>query len=309
MYQLGVTTTESFRDQPTDSDRRVSLELIEQLEPIEGHRYDTIVQNLYGGTPAGRNVMKTYLGRYADAGDFTVDAILDCHDAGGEITLHDMAVSNGVTSLELHDQLAERAPVSMLATDKYIKCEVVTTPAGRWRVIFNADRRALQYIGYGFVLSSVRERRRYPVNRALKLLVERRIVPSLLADLEAGRIPPDRIREICLFHPSARDRAANDPQFRLGEHDITETAVSRTDIVRLMSVVHAFPEDLRAHILGKVAVSVREGGLLILGDRRDNQPTNMTVYRRHKDRVVPIRHFELPYLFHETVCALRLPEE
>lgn len=290
------------------SPRRLSLELIEQLEPIEHQRFEAMMKDMYEAIPADQNVMNTSLGRYADAGDFTIDTIMECLGAGSDFTFHDMAVSNAITSVELYKQLAGRARVSFLATDKYTKCTVATTDSGQWRIVFNADNRALQYIGYGFVLSAERERRRYPVNRALKHFVERRILPPLQAELNAGSISSDRVRTISLFHPSARALASSDSLFALGEHDITQPADFRADVVRMMGVVNAFPKNRRPLMLGRVAGSVREGGLLILGDRRPGKSTNMTVYRRRKDRVIPIRHRELPYTLNETVCALRLTE-
>jgi len=217
-----------------------------------------------------------------------------------------MAVSNGITSLELFRHLADLPSIDFLATDLFNRAYVVGPLRGGWRVVFDSLRKPTQFIGHSMVLSAFqRERKRYPINIVLQRLLARLVLPD--AQEALARADPSLVRTLPLIHPECLALTRTDRRFRFGVHDITKPASPASDVVRLMSVLPAMPTDILPPILRAVGQSVANGGLLIMGAPQkggDRVPT--TIFRRTASRLVPIRDLTGEYVYKQMVSRTDL---
>lgn len=227
---------------------------------------------LYGGIPAGLSIKLTWRERLRGIDDLILAEIERRFPKDMTIRVHDMAASNAITSVDLFERLvAGGREVSYLASDFYDALQVVNLPegkspgrrpAGRWRVVFNAEGEPLQIIGRRMVLNASGERKRFPVNRLLHAWAERRLVPRAQTLLREGKA-----ERIALFHPEALALAERDRRFRLGREDVFKPPAGPFDVVKILSFLslHRYDRETVREALAGVAATIADGGMLALG--------------------------------------------
>jgi hypothetical protein len=155
----------------------------------------------------------------------------------GSVTIHDMAASSAITSVELYHRLHVLRPVDLLASDFYDAVYFV----GSW--ILNADGKPL---------------RRTPLSRL-------------------GRIAHGLglSRRVSLFHPAALALARDDTNFRLAREDLFGPSAAQYHVVRIMNALTMknFPRQDIERAVRAIVPTVRDKGLLVLGqcDEADEQ--------------------------------------
>jgi hypothetical protein len=197
-------------------------------------------------------------------------------------TAHDVGVSDGRTAVELYEKLRERGEVDFTASDWYPVLHLVQHRARGWSVAFDEDGHAVQYAGFGFVLSPPEPDRvyLYPVNRLIQAIFERVLAPraaralarvdvselETLADRDSDAF---RVTLIPLVCRECLTLMENEAGFRYERHDVREPCGRRFQLIRAMNVVnHLPPADQRRALLALHA-SLEEGGLLALGRSQD----------------------------------------
>lgn len=281
----------------------VGLTLLAELQDNYSEADEELLEVLYAHTAGGHGVHKmTRAGRMQALDARLAEELQSRYGSGTPIAIHDLACSNGITSLDMYGALADQFPVSVLATDYFDALWMVTPDQSAFTVVFDADRKPLQFVGRGMVISaSHREPYRYPLNKLLRAVLMKFVLPSAnqligqhAESAAAGDTDSDTrsIRQVRLFHPKCLAAAGQAIDFRLARHDLFAPVSKQYQVVRVMNALtphHFDASRVRAGI--RIAASqVEPGGLLVLG--RSSEETDgaarTTAYARDGDRLTSI---------------------
>jgi hypothetical protein len=250
----------------------------------------------------------TWAGRLSAVDDALVAEIAARFPATAPLRVHDMAVSNAITSVELFERLRERPNLSFVASDYFDAIDVVDVPDSQWRIIFDAARQPLQFVGRRLVIDAQRrERRRFPVNRLLRHIVAARIVPKARAILDRGGA-----EHIRLFHPRAQALSVQDPRFQLERDDAINPAERTFEVIRVTGLFSKgrFPRATIEAALDRIARNLTENGLLVLGSHwpgKDASEATITLFARKGDRLTVVSHLGLGTPLREIALGVRIP--
>jgi hypothetical protein len=196
---------------------------------------------------ANHSTKQTAAGRFRDLDEATIS----CMDHRNMNVIHDIAVSSGVTSLELFRTLLDRGlPVSFHISDKYARYGT----SGRALVrIVDADGILVEMYVCGILAKS---------NLSEKFWLSR-LLYSLLAH-------KSETRKLKWFHLFDLEVLENIEQglIRLIDYDVFETReVSRFTFIRCMNLLNLnyFTPDKIERALRNIVGSLKEGGILQIG--------------------------------------------
>ena len=181
----------------------------------------------------------TYVRRHASLDDVIEEEIERNFKPTDAVRIHDAAVSNAITSVNLFEKVKSRSNIALHASDHIVELLAVTIPGSRWRVVFDAKKRPLQFVGRRMVLpaSNRRPPRGYPINRLIRQILRLTDLPQARRHLErAETSPSDNIERIGTFHPRAVALARRDSRFSLGWADMNVPLAGPFEIVRAMNV-------------------------------------------------------------------------
>lgn len=219
--------------------------------------------------------MKTFPNRYPHLDDEIAEELDRRFSEGKPVRVHDMGASNAVTSLEMYRRLQGRQNLTVHASDFLDALSVVDVPGTRWRVVFDNQKRALQFIGYRMVISTTDEARKYPINRSIRAFLMSRVLPRAKQLLETNTVT-----RIDVWHPKAKLAAATDPRFSLGYDDIFNPRREIYSVVRILNVCHRFPPGILPALFTKIAKTIAPGGLLVVGFRPMLNPLDASLFER-----------------------------
>jgi hypothetical protein len=295
LLRFGITTLDGLRrlqDNPDRKSAQIAFTLLASLQRSDVLRFEPSLAAIYEQLPGGTQSKRTFARRYGAIDSELASAIEETFRDQRPVRVHDMAASNAITSVELFDALKQRPGLTVRATDYFDRLTIVSLPGSHWRVVFDAEGRALQFIGQRMVLSAVRrERRHLFLNRFLRQLLQPRLVPRARQILAAG--DPDRIEVISLFHPIAIERARQEPRFTLGSDNLFDPEPGTYEVIRIMSAFAGYPEDQVTAAVGRIASRLCAGGLLTIG--RQNRATGSsptTIFSQEGDRLLPLREID-----------------
>lgn len=291
MLKLGVTTRHGLRRPRTLLGRRryVSFLLLRELaqDPTsDADEYD----RLAGHACMPNGVWKlTRHGRLQVLDAAILDILSSRFDAGASLAICDLAASTGATSVEFFHTLKERFDVRFIASDLYR--DLVAVRSRRWPVaiVFDGSGKEVQYIVGRFVLpQSPSESTAYPVNRALKKLLQRRFAPiarELLCKVDLKRlgafetvdIEGYQIVKLPMLTRGALAAIAGHDGFTFEEWNILEPLPERAHVVRAMNILtpEHFPDDQRARAVVNCVEAVLPGGLFVVGSSPTPEATTV----------------------------------
>jgi hypothetical protein len=288
MIRLGIVTRSELRELGEEQARppiayTILAEFPETLDPID----ERGLEWLYEWLPAGADTLKrklTFPGRYKEA-DILLTEALSSRDPGSPLRIHDMAVSNAITSVDLFHRVEKLKNVSFYATDFFDRLYVVRLTGSAWVVIFDAEHDPVQIIRHRFVCFASR-RESTLANRIAAAFARWRAIASAKRQLVEGR----GVKEISLFHPRSLALARSDARFRLGRENLL-TATGTFDVVRVMSGFANLPEQRVVQGLQAVSNQVVDGGLLMIGrhPKRHDASTPVSLLRRNGERFLVYR--------------------
>ncbi|PBB65938.1 hypothetical protein CK228_24700 [Mesorhizobium sp. WSM4312] len=203
-----------------------------------------------------------------------------------EITVHDMAASDGITSLDLFNRLSRERPVRLTASDYYN--EISAAPRGIFWVFYDSDHVLLQVALGAIALTNK------PANEFLAWLLS----PSLA-----------RATSVSLFHPEVIAKTKTDGRFMATRDDFFSPSPGRYDVVRVMNALGArnFPRLQIERALRAVTKTVADGGLLVLGrsaDELDGSP-QATIFQRLRHEFIAVTDMAGGYELRDFVLKLR----
>jgi len=298
MLKLGITRSRGLsRPRRWLGRERHASFLLLQVLALEGCQdpaaYDTLVARVR--MPNG-TWKQTAAGRLRLVDEVLVRALERTHAPGDALTVFDLGVSTGVTSVALYELLSQRWDVEFTATDLYRDAFAVSAPARRWAIVLEAGGDVLQHVIGPFVLpGQLEESAAYPANRALKRWSERVLVPrarqALAHDPEArerayfvaGEVAGLVVQRLPFFSWRCLDLMRRTPRFRFVVHDVTEPLPATATIVRAVNILTREYFDLPTvtRSIGHALRAVECGGYLVAGQSRGLDPAAMraTVFR------------------------------
>ena len=282
---------------------------------------DPLLERLYRSMRGGDHVQKiTHRNRFAALDEWLLNDLERRFGHERPIAIHDMAASNGITSLELFMRLAQRANVAVHCSDLHDAIYLVFPNGSRWKTIFDPDGRPLQYVGCGLVLSGYRpESLRYPVNRAVQIWADRCVLQRAANLLKAANFRHDQdavqlsdgtVRRIKLVHPECVRLARSEPRFTVGRDDLFSPKPGQFNIIRIMNALTAHHFEVERVLEGifRCAANLVEGGMFIVGRSVDqeNGCLRATAFVRRQSSLIPCRDFSEGYELKHLVRDIKL---
>jgi len=229
------------------------------------------------------------------------------------LVIHDIGVSNGITSLELYERFSRGRDITLYATDYYDRLYFVDVPNTVWTIVFDTKGTPLQFVSNYFVLSAQSmPPYRYPVNRAVQRYVMSKILPRALAllDDQSDSVKRTAVRTVPLFHPMCLDIAKQNRKFVLGRHNAFEPNPIPCHVIRAMNLLtrkHLATVNIR-EALRACSYNLAENGYLILGRTIDEDDGRIaaTAFVRKVNRFVLGWRLNEGYEHEDLVEQLRL---
>ncbi len=265
-------------------------DLFRQPAP-DGRHYETIFNQIL--TPNG-TWKDSCVDRFAALDHMILATLAERWAPRTRLVVDDLGVSSGVTSVQLYELLRGQFSVDFLATDLYRDAIAVRSSRSNWIVVFDASGRELQHVLGWFVLPGQgRESALYPLNRVLRAISRRFLVPKAAevfarydardhADFQTITIDRYEVTKLPLLSFECLRLARECDQFRVQVADVMQPLPRHADVIRAMNVLTPVYFDearLRSGIANCVA-ALKPGGLLILGRSPMEEPYNVkaTIY-------------------------------
>jgi chemotaxis methyl-accepting protein methylase len=229
--------------------------------------------------PAGAfSSKRTRPNRFEDLDRVTVD-LVKAAKFPGEIRVHDMACSSGITSLEMLDRLSQAGTVKMRASDYYNSLYVAKR--GPFHVFYDGDGNMLQVSLWRMALKSKGSNRR---------------LARLVNASERNPIP--------LVDP----KVAADHRIEVATDNFFDPAPRQYEVVRVMNalVEGNFPRADVERAIRAIVPTLTIGGFLILGrsaDDRDRQ-SEATIFQRTADGFIAAADLSGGYRMREFVLSI-----
>jgi hypothetical protein len=308
MIRFGITDAAGL-ERPTTifgAPRDIAIPVLWRALQQSAEPPKAAVADAFNRLKAGGGVYKrTVARRFDDVRAEVTAALREALGTPATLRVHDLGVSDGTTSVELHADLkACWADVSLVMSDAFDRIWVVRRPASPWTCVLDADLRPLQYYSRRFVLpADPPPSWRIPLNRLVRARVVKREGPRFLeiADLlrsggESASLPPGVTAErILLVGRAAAALLAKDPGVTFVRHDATRPLSGRFHLVRAMNVLNRayFDEATLRRAIGHVRDALEPGGVFLAGRSIDEQDgrTAATVFVRTGDRLEVRRRF------------------
>lgn len=277
------------------------------LTEAEDRALSALYFKLRGGE---RNTKRTYSGKYERVDAKIAQAILDEFPSDQAIRVHDMAVSNGATALDLFNHLQGRENLSFHATDYFDLLYQVDVPESDWTVLFDVEGKALQYINYrrNIVIRVHRSDRHYKlINRWMKSRLNRDVLPKAQAVLKDGG---SRVSELPLWHPDFLNAVSENENLTCGREDLFAPETAPVEVIRIMGVFRMMSDTRHVALLNAVCKTLVQGGLLVvcMEKKRDISLLGCSAFRRVGDAMVLAKDLAEPHDISDIVLGLDLSE-
>jgi hypothetical protein len=235
---------------------------------------------------------ETVAGRFRDLDGILID--LSQHLLNP--TVHDVAVSSGITSLELLDRYrAHGLSPRFYISDKFARCLCVQRgPVAR---IYDSYGTLLQG-RVGALLADPQASWRFPLSRLLFLLLDR-TTPCLSAQ---------HFTEILLYNRGIREALTAGAMTHL-DYDVFSSSVDiKFDVVRCMNTITRkyFSPDRIAQALANLGRSLKPSALLLVGRTLPDGRNDATFFRVLDERFVPERVVNQGADIHDIVTSLAI---
>ena len=282
--------------------RSVPFTLFESFPALEPRRQGKIRRRLYAVLNySSVGTQHTWPNRFRELDEVLIQEINAALPVDELVHVHDMAASNGITSVELFERLiAERQKISVHASDFFDAFYVVSPPQSRWQVVFNRALAPVQFVRGNYAISAGRLRMKI-AHRALETWLKLSVLPSAIRILSSFLHGPAGgegselrlcVKTISLFHPRCQELAQADCRFTYGRDDLYAPRSVPAHVVRLMNGLHpALPESEVRKALAGIYRTLLDDGIFMIGTRTPRE-RGVTIFRRSKRGFVAIRDID-----------------
>lgn len=233
---------------------------------LRGDLSDPALEKLLEKMPAGRTSKRTSRGRLTALDDVLIEEI--GKRLTGPISVHDMAASSAITSMELYQRIKISRPVTLRASD-YYDAMFLVGPIG-----LDVDGRPMK----------------------------RNVLSQLATQLHKLGLS----RRQSLFHREAEALAIHDPNFTLAKESFFSPSPARYDVVRVMNALTEFnfPRSEIERALRAIMPTVKPDGLLVLGrcDDADNH-IQAAIFAKTEGRFSMLRQIGTGYPLADVVTV------
>jgi hypothetical protein len=238
---------------------------------------------------------ETAAGRFRDLDDLLIDLTQQVSNT----VIHDVGVSNGITSLELLERFHARALwPTFYISDKFARCLCVQRgPVTR---IYDSYGTLIQG-RVGILLADPQASWRFAVSRLLFFLLAR----------AKPRLSQSKVVEMLLYSRSVKDALEAGAMTHL-DYDVFSSYVDiKFDVVRCMNTITRkyFTRDRIRDALSNLGRSLKPSGLLLVGRTLPNARNDATVFRLVADRFVPLLVVNEGADIHDIVVDLRIQHD
>ena len=294
MLRFGITDVAGL-DRPTTlfgRPKEVAIPVLWRVLQEGPDRHAQLCADAFNRLKMGQGVYKrTVARRFDDVREPVLAALREVLGAASPLTVHDVGVSDGTTSVELYEDLKRVWPdLRFVMSDGFDRITIVQLEECAWTCVLDADLQPVQYFSRRFVLTP-QAPSRLPVNRWLLSRVLRRegrrfaeIAGRLRTAGKSGPVAGASIEHIPLVGRAAAALLASDPAVSFIRHDVTKPMEERFRLVRAMNVLNLgyFGETTLRAIVAQVRNAVEPGGAFLVGRSIDEQDarTAATLFRR-----------------------------
>jgi hypothetical protein len=250
--------------------KSIAIELYEQLHRSQlpaASDYQEIVLDRFKFEGVFKRTHRSRFGKFDRAtvsavrehlGDSTIEAL----------SVHDLAVSDGRTSVDLYQQLRSvyGDKLRFLASDILPWVHVVSGPKERLKIVTDDSGKIMELFYPPFVFNLARQESKfYWINHIARQLLLRRA--SFLSALFVQRSTAVHATKIWLLHKDCRELAEHKGNFTFDRYNIFEPIDQQFDIVRAMNILNPsyFNRQEIHRTLCNVFSSLRVGGLFVTG--------------------------------------------
>jgi len=271
--------------------RRLALTLLEDLQHSYTGSEDDLLDQLYTQLTVAHGIYKTTRrNRFREFDRIALDDFARRFESVETLRIHDLAASSGISSLELFQTLHVWRAVELHFSDLYDRLRLVRVPDSNWEVVFDSAGHALEYVGHGFALKARQgESKWHPVNRLLKRMLDRSLLPKADRLLEAAGAEKiddsqDAVREVMLLHPECTRAFETHDNFAFSQHDLFTPLQGPYHVLRAMNIFNPgyFTDEKIIAGVRACAQGLLPGGLFLIGrsiDEEDSR-TRATAFLR-----------------------------
>lgn len=284
MIKFGTITKEELLQGKTFFGRKMKVSIPLVLELFHNESSEIEDYSYFNEIKLGGTFKKTVDNRFAAFDEFLINILHEKFDRSNELSVHDMAVSSGVTSVEFYDKLHNSGfPTKFTASDKFTHVFVLNNKKYNYRVVLGPDLEFLQFIFFRFVIDED-ESGKDVINYFLMKYVIKHLVPLAKKNiLECGINFDDfllktfstdefEIARIPLLSKKVINKCTEKSDFRFFRHDIFKETSESFDVVRAMNILNLayFDRNQISIIRNNIFNKLNENGLFIVGRTPDD---------------------------------------
>ncbi len=320
MFRFGITDLTGLASAESTPGREVSAPLLWSALHADPERWGGPCRAAFNRMRMGNGVYKyTAPHRFDDIMPALMDVLRRELGAQDPLHVHDLGVSDGTTSFELHAELARHwKRIRFVMSDFFDSLYVVRFEDSPWTCILDATLAPIQYVSRRFVLTPQRRPGwRLPFNRLLLRSVERALGPRATdaakrSDLavEPPKSPPGvRIERVRMVTKACADLLARDSNVTFIRHDVLTPIAGKFHLVRAMNVLNRsyFDAAQLALAISHAREALHDGGVLVVGrciDEQDGRSAT-TVYRKSGGKLEFITRFHEGSELESLIGAMR----
>lgn len=244
-----------------------------KINYIHSIKDNALRSELYAAIYTERNIAKsTAVNRFLDIDDVSIQYM---HKADINI-VHDIAVSSGITSVELFDKIRQSGRhVDLFISDKYSTYYFAGNFITR---VFNVNKK----LTCGYICSILAD---YNINRIF-------FISHLLCHLLNMLPLPKRLEKISLYDQKTMSYLSAN-LIREISYDLFDSSI-REDFtfVRCMNLLQSgyLREEQIKDALENIKLSLKEGGILQVGRTLQDGTNNVSFYQKKGCRFIAIKH-------------------
>ncbi|MBN8520999.1 MAG: hypothetical protein J0L77_03770 [Alphaproteobacteria bacterium] len=246
---------------------------------------------------ANGSFKKTHLNRFDEFDEICRGIIIRHVPVQNSVSVHDMAVSDGRTSVPFFEFLSGHygQSLSFLASDYSPGFKAVYDPAdSNKRLILDHQNRLIQIVAPPFVFQVVCPESGlfYPVNRLYRHYIQKKWAQNLYQSYL--RSPSLFQTKDILILCRACQNLTHDSRFSFDTYDVLSGIRGTQQIIRAMNILNIsyFAPDQMAQAVSHICGALAPGGLLITGSNGDGgTDVRGGVYKKTESGMIKIHDF------------------
>jgi len=259
---------------------------------------------------------RTHADRFPEFDNLAINYIGEMAKHRDQVSIHDVAVSNGHTAVEFYCKVKRAIRPSgflYLASDAYTIFNSITQDCGSLSVVTDSQGHIVQVVFPPFVFNTKEKESflYYPLNRLILFCLLQTRVKNLLSEYNSGS-SRFQVKRIELLDRECASLAREAKDFQFVSYNIFEPMDRQFDVVRAMNVLNPtyFSPKQVSTIATNFLKCLTEGGLLISGSNQNSGTTvDGSVFQKKGDSLVEIARSGLGSPVCATIEKTRIPPD